>query len=58
MPYEFACADAGCACSAEWSEQNPDVLVEKVATHLKQKHHVLTISNTLANYVKAAVRET
>ncbi len=58
MPYEFACADAGCTCAAKWSEPSTDALVQKVAVHLKQQHNVKTISNTLANYVKAAIRET
>jgi len=58
MAYEFACADAGCTCSASWSEPNADALVQKVATHLKQEHNVKTISNTLANFVKSAVRQT
>jgi predicted small metal-binding protein len=58
MPYEFACADAGCTCAAKWSEPSPDVLVQKVAAHLKQEHNVRTISNTLANFVKSAVVQT
>lgn len=58
MPYEFACADAGCTCPASWHEQSPDAIVAKVAEHLQAKHNVKTISDTLANYVKAAVRET
>jgi predicted small metal-binding protein len=58
MPYEFACADAGCTCKASWSEQSPDAVVAKVATHLQEKHNVRTISGTLANYVTAAVRKT
>lgn len=58
MPYEFACADAGCTCAAKWSEPSADALVQKVAVHLKQEHNVRTISNTLANFVKSAVRQT
>ena len=58
MSYEFACADAGCTCSARWSEQSPDAIVAKVAEHLQQQHNVQTISGTLANYVKSAIRET
>ena len=58
MPYEFACADAGCTCPASWSEPSTDALVQKVAAHLQQEHHVKTISNTLANFVKSAVRQT
>ena len=58
MPYEFACADAGCTCAAKWSEPSVDALVGKVATHLKEEHHVRTISNTLANFVVAATRQT
>ena len=58
MPYEFACADAGCTCPAKWSEPNPDALVQKVAAHLKQEHNERTISNTWANFVKSAVRQT
>jgi predicted small metal-binding protein len=57
MPYEFACADAGCTCAASWSEPSADAVVQKVATHLKQEHNVKTISNTLANFVKSAIRE-
>lgn len=58
MPYEFACADAGCTCRAAWSDQSPDAIVAKVAEHLQQRHNVKTISNTLASFVKAAIRET
>ena len=58
MPYEFACADAGCTCAAKWSEASPDAIVAKVAEHLQQQHNVKTISNTLANYVTAAIRQT
>jgi len=58
MPYEFACADAGCVCKAAWSESNPDILVGKVAAHLVEKHNVKTISGTLANFVTAAIRKT
>ena len=58
MPYEFACADAGCTCAARWSEPSPDAIVAKVAEHLQQQHKVKTISNTLANYVTSAIRET
>jgi predicted small metal-binding protein len=32
--------------------------VQKVAEHLQQQHNVKVISNTLANFVKAAVRQT
>ena len=58
MAYEFACADAGCTCAAAWSEQSPDAVVAKVAEHLQGQHNVKIISNTLANFVKAAIRET
>jgi len=58
MPYEFACADTGCTCPAAWSEQSPDDVVAKVAEHLQQRHNVKTISDTLANFVTAAIRET
>ena len=58
MPYEFACADAGCTCPAAWHEQSPDAIVAKVAEHLQAQHNVKTISNTLANFVTAAIRET
>lgn len=58
MPYEFACADAGCVCSAAWSETTPDAVVGKVAAHLQAEHNVHTISNTLANFVLSAVRRT
>ena len=58
MPYEFACADAGCTCDAKWSEPSADAVVQKVAAHLQQQHNVRTISNTLASYVTAAIRET
>lgn len=58
MPYEFACADAGCTCPAAWHEQSPDAIVAKVAEHLQAQHRVKTISNSLANLVRAAIRET
>jgi predicted small metal-binding protein len=58
MPYEFACADAGCTCSAAWSESSPDAVVTKVAAHLQDKHNVKTISGTLANFVTSAIRKT
>jgi predicted small metal-binding protein len=58
MPYEFACADAGCTCKASWSESSPDAVVGKVAAHLQEKHNVKTISGTLANFVTSAIRKT
>jgi predicted small metal-binding protein len=57
MPYEFACADAGCTCAAAWSESTPDAVVG-VAAHLQAEHNVHTISNTLANFVTSAIRRT
>jgi predicted small metal-binding protein len=57
MPsYQFACADAGCVCSAAWESSNPDDIVAKVAAHLQAEHNVKTISNTLANFVKANIQ--
>lgn len=58
MPYEFACADAGCVCSAKWTASTPDEIVRQVAEHLQAEHNVHTISATLANFVTAAVRRT
>ena len=58
MPYEFACADAGCVCSSKWTASSPDEIVAKVAQHLHDEHHVQTISKTLANFVQSAVRKT
>ncbi|MGH8991211.1 MAG: DUF1059 domain-containing protein [Acidimicrobiia bacterium] len=58
MPYEFACADAGCVCAAAWTESTPDAVVAKVAAHLQAEHNVHTISNTLANFVLSAIRRT
>ena len=58
MPYQFACADAGCTCKAAWSEPTSDAVVTKVAEHLQQRHNVKIISDTLANYVRSAIRET
>jgi predicted small metal-binding protein len=58
MPYEFACADAGCTCNASWSESSPDAVVGKVAAPLQEKHNVKTISGTLANFVTSAIRKT
>ena len=58
MPYEFACADAGCVCKAAWKESSPDAVVAKVAAHLQREHNVKTISGTLANFVTSAVRKT
>ena len=59
MPYEFACADAGCTCAAKWSRTEPRrPRGEGRRAPPSSKHNVKTISNTLANYVKSAVRET
>ena len=58
MPYEFACADAGCVCGAAWTESTLDAIVAKVAAHLQAEHNVHTISNTRANFVMSAVRKT
>jgi predicted small metal-binding protein len=58
MPYEFACADAGCTCNAAWTEATPDAIVAKVAIHLQAEHNVHTISKTLANFVQSAIRRT
>lgn len=58
MPYQFACADAGCACNASWTANSQEEIVRKVAEHLQADHNVTTISKTLANFVTAAVRRT
>lgn len=58
MPYEFACADAGCVCSASWAASSPEQIVTQVTTHLREKHAVHTISGTLANFVESAIRKT
>ncbi|MDQ5874872.1 MAG: DUF1059 domain-containing protein [Actinomycetota bacterium] len=57
MAYEFSCVDAGAACRAHLKADTQEELVEKVADHLKNKHKVQHVTNTLANYAIKVAKE-
>lgn len=56
MP-EFSCAAAGAdSCGWKASATSEDELVAEVARHLKERHDVQHVSNTLAKYAAAVAR--
>ena len=57
MPYEFACADAGCTCTASWSEESADAILEggvTVASQLDLLDHVVHTRDSIQQ-VRAGV---
>lgn len=56
MP-EFRCADAGAdTCNAKITASSEDELIRKVEEHLRKKHGVQHVTNTLKNYARSVAR--
>lgn len=56
MP-EFSCAAAGAdTCGWKASAESEDELVEEIARHLKEKHDVQEVPDSLARYARAVAR--
>ncbi|MBW3561744.1 MAG: DUF1059 domain-containing protein [Actinobacteria bacterium] len=57
MSYEFRCEDAGAACGAKVTADDPDELERQVAAHLEEKHDVQHVTKTLRKYVHSVAKE-
>lgn len=57
MTYEFSCDDAGATCKWHTRAGDQDALLRDVSDHLKQKHNVQVVSNTLANYALRVAKQ-
>lgn len=56
MP-EFSCAAAGAdSCGWKASTQSEEELVQQVARHLKEKHGLQQVPDSLAKYARAVAR--
>jgi predicted small metal-binding protein len=54
----FRCADAGVVCRAKITGETEDEVLQKAVEHAREKHGVdLTVSTTLANFAKSAIRD-
>jgi predicted small metal-binding protein len=54
----FRCSDAGVVCRAHITGETEEEVLQKAVEHAKQKHGVdLTVSTTLANFAKSAIRD-
>jgi predicted small metal-binding protein len=54
----FRCSDTGVVCRAHITGDTEDEVLQKAVEHAKKKHGVdLTVSTTLANYAKSAIRD-
>jgi predicted small metal-binding protein len=57
MP-EFRCADAGAdVCGWKVSSDDEGQMLEQIAEHLKTKHNVQVVSNSLARYALAVAHK-
>lgn len=58
MTKSFRCADAGVACRAAITGETEEEVLRKAVEHAKEKHGVdLTVSTTLANFARGAIRD-
>ena len=58
MAKSFRCSDAGVVCRAHITGETEEDVLQKAVEHAKEKHGVdLTISTTLANHAKSAIRD-
>lgn len=58
MTKSFRCADAGVVCRAEITGETEEEVLRKAVEHAKEKHGVdLTVSTTLANFARGAIRD-
>jgi predicted small metal-binding protein len=54
----FRCADAGVVCRAKITGETEEEVLEKAVEHARKKHGVdLTVSTTLANFARSAIRD-
>ncbi|HSD23086.1 MAG TPA: DUF1059 domain-containing protein [Solirubrobacterales bacterium] len=58
MTKSFRCADAGVVCRATITGETEEEVLQMAVQHAKEKHGVdLTVSTTLANFAKGAIRD-
>ena len=58
MTKSFRCADAGVVCRAKITGETEDEVLEKAVEHAREKHGIdLTVSTTLANFARSAIRD-
>jgi predicted small metal-binding protein len=57
MAYEFRCTDAGAACKGHFKADTEEQLERDVADHLRDKHQVQHVTQTLRNYVRRTATE-
>ena len=54
----LGCSDAGLVCRAHITGETEEEVLQKAVEHVKEKHGVdLTVSSTLANFAKSAIRD-
>lgn len=54
----FACADAGVVCGAKVTGATEEEVLGKAVEHAREVHGVdLTVSTTLANFARSAIRD-
>lgn len=58
LSYEFHCRDVGAECNGVLSAPQPDELVQKVAGHLRDKHGLKVIPQSIVNLALTVVRQT
>ncbi len=58
MAYEFDCRTAG-AVGCNWKARGAteDEVIAKVAEHVRKKHKVKNVSDTIGNYARASLRQ-
>jgi len=53
----FRCSDAGVVCRAHITGETEDEVLAEAVEHAKKRHGIdLTVSTTLANYARSAIR--
>ncbi len=58
MAYEFRCADAGAQpCHGSFRAETEQELVQKVADHMREKHNVQQVSQSLQNFILKTARQ-
>jgi predicted small metal-binding protein len=58
VAYEFDCRTAGAAgCNWKARGGSEEEVIAKVAEHVRKKHKVKNVTDTIANYARAATRQ-
>ncbi len=58
MAYEFDCRTAGAAgCNWKARGASEEEVIAKVSEHVRKKHKVKNVSDTIANYARSSVRQ-